>query len=132
MPVASRRFCEVPGCKAGPLIEGGDQPGPYLSHAECSTWAEVTEVIKNHVEMFHTLPMKQIELNIKKYEAETERMKTTQDDKDDDEPAARANTAQRSKVKSKLESIPRPKISSSSTESDRKFFMSQWKRYVLS
>ena len=109
MPVASRRLCEYPACKAGPPLEGQDQPGPYLSHVECSTRAEVSEDIKNHVEMYHTLPMKQLELNIKKYEAETDRMKTTQDDKEYDEPAARANTAQKSKVRSKLSQFLGPK-----------------------
>lgn len=63
MPAATRRNCEYPGCVSGPIPEGGDTNGPYIIlHPDCATRAEVTEDIKNHVEMVHTLPLKHQDL----------------------------------------------------------------------
>ena len=120
MPVASRRQCEFPRCTSGPVPEGSDTPGPYMSHTDCTTRQEVTEDINNHVNMVHTLPLKH-------FEAQTERMKATTDTADTDSNAAsiESTTTRRTKNHSKVESIPRPKINENCTQSDWSFFAAQ-------
>ena len=137
MPNASRRECEFPGCVSGPPREGHDTNGPYLSHPECATRAEVTEDIKNHVEMVHNLPLKHQEVQVEQYKAKTERIRVQQQSQDNDDIDAESGStnsgstqSQSRKSRVKLENIPRPKIQSNSTASDWSFFSSQWSRYV--
>ena len=135
MPNASRRECEYPGCVSGPPREGQDTNGPYLSHPECTTRAEVSEDIKNHVEMVHSLPLKQQQVQVEQYKAKTERIKVQQNNQDDDVDVesvstASGSTANHRKSRVRLDTIPRPKIQSNSTASDWSFFAAQWARYV--
>ena len=75
MPLASRRTCTVPNCKSGPLVEGEDEPGPYISHVECATRAEVSEDIRDHVRMAHEIPIQAQQAQITQYQAENERLR---------------------------------------------------------
>ena len=128
MPVASRRTCTVPGCKSGPLVEGEDEPGPYNTHVEFATRAEVTEDLRDHVKMVHELPIRAQQVQVGQYQAENERLCLTPQVSVDDE--IEPEHTQTSLRRSKLESIPRPKIQSSATRSDWGFFLAQWNRYV--
>ena len=122
MPPASRRTCTVPGCTSGPLAEGEETPGPYVTHVECATRAEVSEDLRDHVNMVHDLPLKTQQVQVHQYQAETERLRLTPQTSVDDE-LEPEDTQQNAKLpKSKLESIPRPKIQSSATQSDWGFF----------
>ena len=140
MPTASRRACEYPGCTSGPPGEGGVN-GPYLSHEDCSTKAEVTEDIKNHVEMAHRLPM-QVQQNAAnligqetaRIKAQTEQLKVqnaSNDDLDGVDDSTDTTQSNRSRFTNKRDSIPRPTIDENCTESDWNFFTAPWKRYTM-
>ena len=102
-----------------------------MTDPQCTTRAEVTEDIKLHIEVVHTLPLRKQELQVNKYREETERLKVNQ-------AATQAATAAphpgsqsgNPPNRTKLESIPRPKISHGATESDWGFFKAQWTRYA--
>ena len=132
MPVASRRTCEFPGCVSGPIPEGSETPGPYISHVDFTTRAEVQEDIRDHVNMVHNLPLEHQKLSVKQYKVQTERMKVTNSeaDGDDSNPDSIASSTASRKSHSKLESIPRPRIKENCTQSDWSFFSAQWERYV--
>ena len=119
MPVASRQTCEFPGCVSGPIPDGQDTNGPYMTHPECATHAEVTEDLNNHVNMVHNLPLKHQQVAVQQYQAETDRMRLTPQDSVGDDNINEDDSATASRhSKSKLETIPRPKIAANSTQSD--------------
>ena len=74
--------------------------------------------------------MRKDELALNKYQAETYRMRAQQSQNNQTDVEDEIDNAPRTN-KPKLESIPRPKIGNSSTESDWSFFQAQWSRYVL-
>ena len=129
MPPASRRTCSFPGCKSGPIPEGESKSGPYVTHQECMTRAEVTEDLNSHVKMVHELPLQHKQVSVQQFQAETERLKLTPQNSVDDDISLDDDAPARPS-RSKLETIPRPKISSNSTQSDWSFFVAQWARYV--
>ena len=130
MPPASRITCSVPGCVSGPIPEGSDTPGPYITHVECTTRADVKEDLREHVNMVHELPLKHQQVEAQKYQAETDRLRLTPKPLEDEiEHEDVQNTA--NKQRSKLETIPRPKIQPNATQSDWSFFVAQWERCVL-
>ena len=77
MPPPTVKICAYPGCLSGPEVEGQDR-GPYSTDPSCTTRVEVTEDLKMHIEMVHSLPMRKQELAVNKYREETERLKVTQ------------------------------------------------------
>ena len=128
MPEPDKKTCDYPGCQSSPEIEGQAR-GPYQTDPQCATRAEVTEDMKMHIEVVHTLPLRKQELQVSKYREETERLKVTN--------AAAQNASQTGTQlgpskpnRTKLEAIPQPKILHGATESDWGFFKSQWSRYV--
>ena len=121
MPPASILTCTFPGCQSGPTPEGEDTPGSYITHIECQTRADVKEDLKDHVHMVHDLPLKHQQVQVSQYQAETDRLRLTPQNSVDDELLPEDN-GRPPKLRAKLETIPRPKIQSSSTESDWSFF----------
>ena len=123
MPPAAPRTCQHPDCKSGPPDDHGVGT-PYVTNPDCATKAEVTEDYKTHIEVVHSLPLRQQELAVKQIEVNT--AKTLAENN-----AARPTTSLDTRPnKAKLESIPRPKISANANESDWSFFSAQWERYV--
>ena len=141
MPNPSRRSCQVPGCDLGPPDDNGIR-GPYVTHEENATKAEVKEDLESHVEMAHKIPLQQTQTNTKQVEASTQQIqaKTKETEAEtrrlliergtdvQDAPVTES-TAQR-RFQEKRDSIPRPTIEENSTESDFSFFQAQWGRYV--
>ena len=128
MPPAARITCEVPGCQLGPIPDDPDaQRGPYVTHVECKTRAEVVEDLKIHIEMAHTLPMKNAEIATKQQEADTNKLLATNTSRDSDSVSTN-NDHQR--FNEKRDPIPRPKINTNASESDWSFFCAQWERYT--
>ena len=80
--------------------------------------------------MVHDLPLKNRQVQVQQYQAETERLRLTPQNSVDDEIEPEDNQADARLPRSKLETIPRPKIQSNSTQSDWGFFTAQWSRYV--
>ena len=137
MPNAARRSCQVPGCELGPPDDNGIR-GPYFTHEENATKAEVKEDLESHVEMAHKIPMQQAQTNTKQVEASTQQIqaKTKETEAEtrrllvergtdiQDAPQTEDNTAQR-RFHEKRDSIPRPTMEENSTESDFSFFQAQ-------
>ena len=131
MPNATRRSCDYPGCDAGPP-DANNIHRPYVTHPDNVRREEVTEDLKQLVEMAHLLPIRleeaascKIEAEANKILAEAQRLTTSLDP-----PAQIPSEARR--YKDKRDSIPRSKIEENITESDWGFFSAQWKRYTSS
>ena len=105
MPPAAPHTCEYPGCQHG-TPDGDGNRLPYVTHVECATKPEVMEDYKTHVEVVYNLPLRSQELPVKQMEAETNKILA--------ENAVRETTGSTDARpnKAKIESIPRPKISS--------------------
>lgn len=73
MPNAARRTCQVPGCDLVPPDDNGIK-GPYVTHEENATKAEVKDDLDSHIEMAHRLPIQQNQNNIKQMEAATQKI----------------------------------------------------------
>ena len=119
MPNASRRTCDYPGCDSGPP-DANNLRGPYVTSLDNVRREEVTDDLKNHVEMAHLLPIRLEEAATKKIEAEANKLlaeaQRIQADREPvvQQPQAGAghpppDTAQR-RFNEKRDVIPRPRV----------------------
>ena len=126
MPPAARPTCDFPGCQLGPEPEDPETPkGPYITHIECKTHAEVTDDYKTHIEVAHRLPIKSQELALKQSEMDLNRQLATERQETD---SIASFSSQR--FVQKRDSLPRPKVGLGTSEADWGFFTAQWSRYV--
>ena len=74
MPPAARRSCDFPGCQLGTPDDNGVR-GPYQTHPENQTRAEVSEDLDRHVKMAHEIPLQLMQNETAKITAETKKLK---------------------------------------------------------
>ena len=133
MPNATRRSCDYPGCDAGPP-DANNIHRPYVTHPDNVRREEVTEDLKQLVEMAHLLPIRleeaascKIEAEANKILAEAQRLTASRDPPAQVPRSDNEQPSEARRYKEKIDSIPRPKIEENITESDWGFFSAQWK-----
>ena len=57
MPNATRKVCDFPGCKSGPL-DADDQPTAYITSEDNTKKSEVEEELNRHTERAYLLPIR--------------------------------------------------------------------------
>ena len=67
MPPPNKKRCDYPGCTSG--IPNDDGPTPFETSDDNTARAEVTEELKNHIEVANLLPIKLEEQKAKTAEA---------------------------------------------------------------
>lgn len=128
MPPAFCRTCDYPGCKSGPEDHNNIRR-PFITSEDNRWREELTEDIKQHVEMAHMIPIrledaatKKIEAKACKVEAKASRILVSRkpnlvQQTDQQQPSIQTRTFQH-----KRGTIPKAKIEESSTESDWGFY----------
>ena len=107
MPPAARRNYDFQGGQMGPEPVNPDTPrGPYITHIECQTRADVNDDYKTHIEVAHRLPLKAQELAIKQAEQNLSKQLADRQQQDTDSIASTGSA----RFVQKRDSIPRPKI----------------------
>ena len=147
MAPASRKICQVPGCQYGDPDSNGVW-GPYVTDPECVRRKEVLNDLNSHVEMAHKFLMRQakdetkkiatkaqlIDAEAKKIAAQTAANIQLQVNNEvgDSETASdtTSNTQNTRRFADKWDSLPRPRLEDNCSQSDWKFFATQWKRYT--
>ena len=145
MPPTTRKVCDYPGCKSGPL-DANDLPMPFITSEDNTKKDEVAEELKNHTERAHLLPIRLAENETKGHEAEalviqantallreeTAKLRAQHETSAPSSPtsqterpsslAGSATTHSSSRNQDKHDALPRPTIEENSSVSDWKFF----------
>ena len=136
MPAAARKRCNFPACDRGMPDEDGN-PDCYTTPEGLQTRDQVSADLKEHVDMAHLMPIRMLEAEEKKLQAQANLVKAEADKlRAERPPGESGNTAANnapagsSHAGAKTEKIPRPTVDEGVSEGDWGFFVSQWKRYV--
>ena len=73
MPNATRKLCDYPNCNHGPP-DANQLPTPFITSVDLRTRGEVSDELKQHVEVAHMLIIRQEEAVAKRIEMEAEKM----------------------------------------------------------
>ena len=122
MPPAARKRCDFPGCDRGtPTPDGA--PDCYTTPEGLATHDLVKADLKEHMEMAHILPIKAIEAEEKRFQAQASLVRAEAEklraERPEQEPDASAATTPGPKT----EKIPRPTIDQGVSEGDWGFFV---------
>ncbi len=74
MPNATRRLCDFPGCKSGPVDDDGN-PSPYITPPDLPEKEDVSATLKEHVTMAHELPLRMAESKVNQLKAEADKLR---------------------------------------------------------
>ena len=69
MPPPTRKVCDFPGCKSGP-VNDDDEPTAFITSEDNTKKSEVEEELNRHTERAHLLPIRMAENETKAREAE--------------------------------------------------------------
>ena len=113
--------CEVAGCSSG------EDGGPFVTDEECTSVAERTAELKEHVYQVHTIAVDNIKAEAAKTTAEAAKKTAEAALINAEKSESRRSGSSRGEKKAIMQ---RPMIEESVSESDWSFFLADWDRYV--